>query len=208
MAAVHLLAGALRFLDGIPRSRWLSAAGGVSVAYVCLHLLPELDEGSEVAPVYEWVLAGLTVFYVLERSASLAGEEGSSRGGRLFWVSISGYAVYNAMIGYTVNRRSDVIWYVLAMTVHFIVNDHGLRERYRRPYDAGGRWLLAGAVLAGGAAAHFTEVPEPIFASMLAFIGGGVILNVFKEELPGERESRLLPFLLGAAGFAALLRAG
>ena len=30
LALVHLLAGKLRFLEGIPRSRWLSAAGGGS----------------------------------------------------------------------------------------------------------------------------------------------------------------------------------
>ncbi len=38
LAALHLLAGALRFLEGTPRSRWLSAAGGISVAYVIVHL--------------------------------------------------------------------------------------------------------------------------------------------------------------------------
>lgn len=32
LALVHVFAGRLRFLDGIPRSRWLSIAGGVSVA--------------------------------------------------------------------------------------------------------------------------------------------------------------------------------
>jgi len=35
----------VRLLDVVPRSRWLSAAGGVSVAYVFMHLLPELAEG-------------------------------------------------------------------------------------------------------------------------------------------------------------------
>ena len=47
LALVHLLAGGLRFLRGTPRSVWLSAAGGVSVAYVFVHVLPELAEGQE-----------------------------------------------------------------------------------------------------------------------------------------------------------------
>ena len=38
LALVHLFAGKLRFLHVIPRSRWLSMAGGASVAYVFLHL--------------------------------------------------------------------------------------------------------------------------------------------------------------------------
>ena len=42
LARVPLGAGRLRFLDVIPRSRWLSFGGGISVAYVFVRLLPEL----------------------------------------------------------------------------------------------------------------------------------------------------------------------
>ena len=43
LASVHIIAGRFRFLDIIPRSRWLSLASGVSVAYVFVHVLPELS---------------------------------------------------------------------------------------------------------------------------------------------------------------------
>ncbi len=46
LAIVHLLAGKMRFLDVTPRSVWLSIAGGISVAYVFVHLLPDLAEGA------------------------------------------------------------------------------------------------------------------------------------------------------------------
>ncbi|MBW3543851.1 MAG: hypothetical protein KY476_26685, partial [Planctomycetes bacterium] len=80
LAAVHLFAGRLRFLDVIPRSRWLSIAGGVSVAYAALHLLPELGRKKGVFAeaggaawmehsVYLLALAGLVVFYGLEKLA-------------------------------------------------------------------------------------------------------------------------------------------
>ena len=45
LGGIHLFGAKLRFLDETPRSRWLSAAGGVSVAYVFVHVLPELAEG-------------------------------------------------------------------------------------------------------------------------------------------------------------------
>lgn len=48
LAAAHLFAPRLRSLTLVPRSRWLSAAGGVSVAYVFVHLLPELAEGQGI----------------------------------------------------------------------------------------------------------------------------------------------------------------
>jgi hypothetical protein len=44
LASVHIVAGKLRFLDVTPRSIWLSTAGGVSVSYVFLHILPDLAE--------------------------------------------------------------------------------------------------------------------------------------------------------------------
>ena len=83
LVVVHLLSGKLRFLEGNPRSAWLSIAGGVSVAYVFVHLLPELGEGQEVIAeavgqdlsflekhVYLIALVGLAVFYGLESLAA------------------------------------------------------------------------------------------------------------------------------------------
>ena len=38
-----------------------------------------------------------------------------------------------------------------------------------------------------------------------AFIAGAIILNVLKEELPEERQSRFIPFILGVVLYGALL---
>jgi hypothetical protein len=82
VALVHAFTHKLRLLDGIPRSRWLSVAGGVSVAYVLLHLLPELAEHQETLGEADWTggihhvvylltLAGLLTFYGFERASRL-----------------------------------------------------------------------------------------------------------------------------------------
>lgn len=81
---VHLFVGRLRFLDVVPRSRWLSFAGGVAVAYVFLHILPELgghrrtfaaqlELGERAAEswVYLVALAGLALFYGLSTAWSV-----------------------------------------------------------------------------------------------------------------------------------------
>jgi hypothetical protein len=44
--------------------------------------------------------------------------------------------------------------------------------------------------------ALLTEIPEVTIAVLLAFLAGGVIMNVLKEELPEERESRFWAFAL------------
>ncbi len=45
LVLVHLFSSNLRFLAVIPRSRWLSIAGGVAIAYIFVHLIPELNRG-------------------------------------------------------------------------------------------------------------------------------------------------------------------
>jgi zinc transporter ZupT len=48
---------------------------------------------------------------------------------------------------------------------------------------------------------------SPAIALLFAFLAGGVILNVLKEELPEERQSRFWAFTLGAGFYAVLLLA-
>ncbi len=229
LACVHLFSGGLRFLGGSPRSAWLSIAGGVSVAYVFVHLLPELGEGQEVLAeaageglafleqhVYLVALLGLAAFYGLERLANASrgrnrrGDSGKASAG-VFWLHVGSFAFYNAIIGYLLVHREtglgELLFFFAAMALHFLVNDHGLREHHEDRYDRVGRWILAGAVLLGWTFGTLTEVSEAALVTLTAFLGGGVILNVLKEELPEERESRFWAFALGSATYALLLLA-
>ncbi|MDP8942924.1 MAG: hypothetical protein M3N16_02210 [Actinomycetota bacterium] len=237
LASVHLVSPRLRFLELIPRSRWLSAAGGVSVAYVFVHLLPELaagqraveGEGGEARAldgllpfledhVYLLALVGLAVFYGVEKRSVTArrhrrGSTGEDRTtDDAFWLSMASFAVYNAMIGYLLLREEleplgALALYTVALGVHFVVNDFALREHHKHAYDRVGRWLIAAAVLVGWVLGVTAEISERALALVLAFIAGGVVLNVLKEELPGERQAQFWPFFLGAALYAALLQA-
>lgn len=86
-----------------------------------------------------------------------------------------------------------------------MVNDLGLREDHKGAYDRAGRWVLAVAIFAGWVAGLLFEVSEAAIAVLFAFLAGGVIMNVLKEELPEERESRFWAFVLGAGIHAAIL---
>ncbi len=226
----HLFAGKLRFLQGVPRSRWLSSAGGISVAYVFLHLLPELAEGQRVLQAatpeglrfvehhaYLVAFAGLVIFYGLERAARGSREQQRARGegdttsSSVFWLHIASFSFYNLVIGYLlvrdVSALRGLLFFFVAMALHFIVTDFGLREHHKDAYSRRGRWLLSLAVLAGWALGVMVEIPEVAVSVLAAFLAGGAILNVLKEELPEERQSRFSAFLLGGAGYAALLLA-
>lgn len=228
LAVVHLVAGKLRFLEVIPRSRWLSFASGISVAYVFLHLLPALEEaqhelarwlGPELAftrhHVYLLALVGLTVFYGLERAAEesrrrrreAVGEDRSSE--RVFWLHAVFFGVYNALIGHLLVEKAEepaaAAVFFVAMALHFVVNDYGLRQHHKEVYASRGRWLLAAGVFVGWAAGATLHVSAWMPAVPLALIAGGVVLNVLKEELPRERQSRFWAFALGVAAYSALL---
>jgi zinc transporter ZupT len=230
-SAIHLFIGRLQFLDVVPRSRWLSGAGGVAVAYVFLHILPELAAhretlvaafgvGSLAAEmrVYLVALGGLVTFYGLERAANVSRHRSRQQSGedavesRLYWIHIGAFALYNLIIGYLlVHREETGAWSLLtfsvAMALHFVTADFGLRQHHKGRYDHSGRWILTAAVILGWLLAVVTPVPELVLALLFAFLAGGVVLNVLKEELPDERESRFWPFLAGAGAYAALLLA-
>ena len=223
LALVHLFAGRLGIGGRIPRSRWLSIAGGVSVAYVFVHLLPEIHEAAAtidrhglsmpLAEQYGYLiaLAGFVSFYGLEhlarRAATGTERDGDAVAAGVFWLHLGAFAVYNAIIGSLLWDRElgSVALFVVAMALHFVVTDDGLREHHGRVYHRRGRWILSAAVLAGFGAGYALEGTELLVAVFLPFLAGGVILNVIKEELPSDRESRFWAFALGGAGYSLLL---
>ncbi|HYC02235.1 MAG TPA: hypothetical protein VED40_03025 [Azospirillaceae bacterium] len=239
LALVHVTTSGLRFLHGSPRSVWLSLAGGVSVAYVFVHFLPELAAGQqELAEestlvgyagrhVYLVSLVGLLAFYGLDRLAITSrsgrgeggapagrgrGEENERAGMGVFWVHMGSFALYNLLIGYLLTHREEegtapLALFTAAMALHFLVADYGLAEDHQGSYRRVGRWILVVALLAGWGLGSATDMPEAAIAALTAFVGGGIVLTVLKEEVPSERQSRFWAFALGAGAYSALLLA-
>lgn len=232
-AAIHLGGRAMAFLRTSPRSIWLSAAGGISVAYVFVHILPELEhhqhefdvrggpfgllDASE-RHVYFVALVGLAIFYGLEslarRYGSQAGPARSrrDRAERVFWLHLAAYAAFNVLIGYLLLDRDEpglfaLLTYAVAMAMHFVVADQGLREQFHPAYDRQGRWVLAAAPLMGWLLGVWVDVAPLAISALFAFLAGGIVLNVLKEELPERRHAHFSAFALGAGLYAALLLA-
>lgn len=227
LAALHLLAPHVRRLPGVPERATSSFAGGVAVAYVFLHLLPELSEGNEAIgealgdrleatplldlAVFAVALAGFAAFYGLERLARRGGSGGAEAAAPVFYLHLAAFFVYNALITYTMplRLRTGIVFALLfsvAMALHFVLTDRGLVEHYPRRFTHRGRFLLALALLVGWVAvALFAPVSTLLVSLLTALLGGSILLNVFKEELPSERESSFAWFASGLALYAALL---
>ncbi|KTG08640.1 hypothetical protein AUR64_18415 [Haloprofundus marisrubri] len=94
LAAVHLEAERLRATLVVPRRVWISLAGGASLAYVFIHILPELSaeqetlSGSRLALLpflehhaYLVALGGFATFYGLERLGERRQQDSSDTDG-------------------------------------------------------------------------------------------------------------------------------
>ncbi|MET3574264.1 hypothetical protein ACFFIY_12335 [Bhargavaea ullalensis] len=227
---IHLFSRKMIFLDGTPRSRLLSGAGGVAVAYVFLRLLPNLADYEEELKgtltyatnrflehhLYIIALAGLVIYYGLEQLAesSKRRRDAASQNGRprIFWIHIGSFALLNLITGYLLvhghfpHLHNRILFFV-AMALNFVVNDWGLRNIHRSHYDRYGRWLLGLVILAGWAIGMTTKIDDVFISYLSAFLAGGVIMNVMKEELPKERQSSFLAFLVGVVAYSGILLA-
>lgn len=232
LAAVHVFSQKLRILDGIPRSRLLSIAGGMAVAFVVLRLLPAVSQGQETLAravqgtpfgflqrhVYIVVLLSIIIFYGADRMAMRSKEQnqeqgrGESTSAPVFWLSMGVFATMNALIGYLLLHNQErsltaLVLFFIAMMLKFIVNDHALHSKHQDKYDNLGRWVLAGAVFLGFGIRYLNRFPDVVPVILQAFLAGAVILNVLKEELPPAQKSRYWAFGLGATAYAVLLLA-
>lgn len=227
LALAHILAARLPAVADRHRRRWLSFAGGVAVAYVFIYILPELVEYQRIirdsAPpffagrhIFLVALLGMCIYYGVERLAitfrtARASEDEGRVNQRIFWVHIGSFAVYNALVGYLLVREFQETTaraiFAVAIGMHFLVNDYALEQHHLDDYRRRGRWILSAAVLAGWALAASYQMPEPVIAVLFAFLAGGIVVNVMKEELPEERQGRFVAFLVGAAIYTALLLA-
>lgn len=140
---IHLFADRLKFLDVIPRSRWLSVAGGISIGYLLLHR--------------------------------------------------------------EVTGLDSLIVYAVAMGLHYLVVDYGLRDHYKDLYRHRGRWVISGALMLGYVLALKLSLHERLIAILFSFLAGATIINVVKEELPSARKASWWAFPLGAVAFSLLL---
>lgn len=146
LVLVHALSRRLGWLDGEPRHRLLSAAGGVPVAYVFIQLLPGLAHGQQTLErlglpppgspladimgglsnhVYLVALASFLAFYGLERlvAGGRASVEGATNAAgapsaAVLWLHVGSFALTNALTGFLLVQRARVgAWPLAVFTV-------------------------------------------------------------------------------------------
>jgi hypothetical protein len=226
LAAVFPIGGRLQPMRALIRDQraLLSLGGGVSIAYVFVHMMPEMAAAREAYAasatipvlfrgmmVYFVALLGFVFYYGLETLRSRV--RASSRPGReqaSYHIHIGGFSVYVWMIAYILVNRVEktplhVAIYTVAMAAHFLTIDHSLREEHGTLYEPSGRYLLAAVCALGWGVGLVVPLPLYVIALMVAFVSGAIIMNSAIMELPHRNEESFLAFLAGGVIYGILL---
>ena len=204
---------------------FVSFSGGVAVAYVFLQMLPDLVEYNKPIGEYllknQWLtsftelliyivaLSGFLMYYGLDLIAERYGDQHNDHW--LYRLHLSMFCLYNFLITYTMSLRvvssiTATILFTIAMALHFMLTDQKFCRLYPGRFDHVGRFVLMSALFVGWlCSVIFDPVRVLIVALMVAFLAGSVLLNVFREELPGVKMTSFFWFVLGAFGVAAVL---
>ncbi len=191
----------------------LSAGAGIGIAYVVVHLLPELAIGAEIvrrttegrlpyaeAHAYLLVLVGIIGTLAL-RSVQLGlyGMEPHPR------IRVVQPAMSALIVGYLLSVRDaaeigPLLIFTLAIGLHVAINAHTLATKLQSPF---GGLVLAGAIAAGYASGLLWEAPPVAVAGLVALLAGGVMTRTIHEILDEERH--LIALVVGASAETILL---
>jgi hypothetical protein len=225
-ALIFLAGGRLHPLRAFVRDRrtMISFGAGMSVAYVFIHVMPEMHDvrrafAASVAwtlrfegmGIYFLALVGFLVSYGLDHLREHLGEpEAPGEAGSAFWVHIGGFAVYVMLMAYLLvndleETRVTTLVFAVAIAFHFLSVDHALRIEHGAAYDRMGRYILAGMAMVGWGVGQLLVLPQHVLALAIAFVSGAIIMNSAIMELPSDKDGRFLPFLMGGVLYGLLL---
>lgn len=228
---VHISTNYIKLLDRKPKDRLMSFVSGGSIAYVFLHLVPELTHYQEVADqatlpfwiesldysAYLMTLVGIAFFYGINqlneksKAKKEKNENISQSSSFVFALEILGFSLYNVLIGYLLvdlsgEKIPDYLIYFIVFSFHFIANNRVLHLTHEDLYTHIGRWVLAISVFLGWVLYYFTNTSDLNIAYFSSFLTGGIILNILNDELPAEKNSSYPSFIMGLVFITVLLQ--
>ena len=216
LGSCHWLAGWISTRPDLEQIRWASLGGGAGLAYVFIHLLPELASGgrtiSDAVAMQPFIptamtesllflvtLLGVVIPYTLsvvsQQHPFARGWTGSAR---LLTFGLVNYLYAYSLPSLFTTGISYGLLFTVAISAHILLADRTLAADHPRAFRQRFRWLGSAALILGTIhAVVLHPVSELTLAVATAFVGGGLLISVFREELPDARRSSLIWFGLG-----------
>ncbi|MDC0277653.1 hypothetical protein OAK87_01615 [bacterium] len=203
---------------------WASFGGGAGIAYVFVHLLPELASHGQAlseapgmesfapTPITEALLflialAGIIVTYSTDVLATHERPAGRIAGSlhTLHFAAISYLYAYSLPSLISTGLAYGIL-FTIAISAHVLLADRTMAAQHPAIFRTRMRWLGTAALALGLLhAALLHPVADLHLAIATAYLGGGLLMAVFREELPAVNRTRLGWFVAGAASMTSLL---
>ncbi|HRE42139.1 MAG TPA: hypothetical protein PLG90_12495 [Ignavibacteria bacterium] len=226
---IHINAHRLFYFKNIHKKFWISFAGGISVAYVFVHIFPELATGQNYLKnlnepllsffdyhIYLISLAGFMIFYGIEHYAYTSRKNNDYHNqldtteNHIYFIHTLLYFLFNFLIAYIIadenfSGTSQRLLFWFAMFTHLLIVDYNSFEYHRYLYNKYTRWVFSAAIISGWFVGVLFNVHHAVMLIMFAFLSGGIILNIIREEIPEQRQSNYIGFLTGAIVYSIIL---
>ncbi|MGB8332349.1 MAG: hypothetical protein WCE62_19650 [Polyangiales bacterium] len=181
--------------------------GGLSVAYVFLHLIPNLDAfgGLLGQRIYFIALVGFAVFYGLEVQFSEPRHTHPVK----YNAYLAAFFLYDGLLVFTLGLNlpsTPTLTLVFAAALAFDVlnTDVGLQSNYGSRFVESGRWVLLAGV-ACGFGLSMVQRPVPVVVDIVtAAFAGFVMFETFNEQFPASRNKKFSAFGAGLLTFLLL----
>jgi Kef-type K+ transport system membrane component KefB len=216
---IHVLAPFFRDQRSI-----ISFSAGMSVAYVFIRVMPELQEAQivfkENSPfstplegkiIHLAALVGFLLFYGFERLSSDFKLKGDGKNHFFtFNLDVGGFAIYVWVMSYLLlntlrETHYSILFYGVAITLHFLTIAHALQREHQNHYDNYGRYILSAAVIFGWICGILFPLPLYLIAPFVAMTSGSIIITSMLTELSHENHGRFIPFVCGGLIYGIVL---
>jgi hypothetical protein len=224
IASSHWLASKVANRPDREQVRWASFGGGAGMAYVFVHLLPELASHGQAlskapgmetfapTPITEALLflialAGIMVTYSLDVLATHERQAGRIAGS----LHTLNFAAISYLYAYSLPSLISTGWaygvlFTIAISAHVLLADRTMAARHPTIFRTRTRWFGTAALVLGLMhAALLHPVADLHLAIATAFLGGGLLMAVFREELPAVNRTRLGWLVAGTVSMTSLL---
>ena len=201
LGAAHLIAPRAYAARKDP-ARQVAFGGGLSLAYVFLHLIPSLDAFQAVVGqrIYFVALLGFVAVYALDVRFQPPREHHPTK----YHAYLGVFFLYNGLLVFTLalNLPSTPILtlvFALSLALDVFNTDLEMQADYGSRFVKSGRWvLLAGVAI--GYALSLIRHPNPLVVDILtAGLAGFLMFHTFDGLLPASRNKNFRAFVAGIA---------
>jgi Ca2+/Na+ antiporter len=205
LGAAHIISPAI-FKRREDPARQRAFAGGLSVAYVFLHLIPSIDVSQRVvgARIYFVALLGFVLFYALD----VRYQPPRHRHPTKYHAYLVAFFLYDGLLVFTLGLNLPptpllTLVFAVAVALDVLATDLELQELYGTRFVRFGRWVLFGGVTFGYTLNLFRRPNRLAVDILTAALAGFMMFHTFNDQL-SSKKGRFPAFAAGVAAFCFL----